>query len=214
MHSNKQEPVIKKALGNEWKKLAPAVKRHYDLNPESQDSLTLVGIMNEVYHSPVAKLFVLVGRIFGALVSQQGVEIATVVRNLAQTREENMLMWHRTLYFHDKEPVIFESRMVTENPNEVIEFVKFGMGIRMKLSVVDQALVYRGISYLWKIAGFSIPLPNWLLLGEAEIIESACADDKVQLDFKIRHPLLGTTFRYSGTFSITERVCDVSNIDG
>lgn len=208
MQTYKQDPVIKKALGNEWKKLAPVVKRHYDLSPESQDCLTLVGIMNEVYHSPAAKLFVLAGRFFGALVSQQGVEIATVVRNLAQTREENMLMWHRTLHFNDKEPVVFESHMVTKNPHEVIEFVKFGMGIRMKLSVIDQALVYRSINYLWNIAGFSIPLPNWLLLGEAVIIESACADDKVHLDFKIRHPLLGTTFRYSGKFSISEGVCD------
>ncbi len=197
-----QDPMMKRVLGAAWSELAPAVRAHYALSPSCNDQLILTGIMNEVYHSRLAKLFILFGRVFGALVPYQGTQIPTVVRNWTERSDCNALHWHRTLEFPDRGPVSFNSRMVSRHPNEIIEYVKYGMGIRMAISVIDHALVYRGIDYVWKIADRRIHLPNWLILGNAVIIEQALSETHILLNFEINHPVLGKTFSYSGEFSV------------
>jgi hypothetical protein len=197
----KQDPMMKQVLGAGWYELAPVVRAHYDLSPSEGEDLILTGVMNEVYHSRLAKLFILFGRVFGALVPYRGTQIPTVVRNWTRRDDCNVLHWHRTLDFPDRGPVTFISRMVSQHPNEIIEYVKYGMGIRMAISVIDHALVYRSIDYVWEIAGRRIHLPNWLILGNAMIIEQAQSETQILLKFEINHPLLGKTFSYSGEFS-------------
>ncbi|MET0026657.1 MAG: DUF4166 domain-containing protein [Candidatus Thiodiazotropha sp.] len=195
--------MMKRALGVGWNELAPGVKAHYDLDPSEEENLTLKGLMNEVYHSRSAKLFILFGRVFGALVPYCGTQIPTVVRNWTRKDDRDVLHWHRTLNFPNRTPVTFSSRMVSRQPNEIIEFVRYGMGIRMSISVVDHALVYRGIDYVWIVAGRQIHLPNWLILGDAIITEKALSETCFQLNFEINHPWLGKTFSYCGEFSLT-----------
>jgi hypothetical protein len=54
---------------------------------------------------------------------------------------------------------------------EVIEYVRFGIGMRLAVSAEDGALVFRDLGYVWRIAGLRIPLPLGLLLGTAYVEE-------------------------------------------
>ncbi|MCU7920810.1 MAG: DUF4166 domain-containing protein [Candidatus Thiodiazotropha sp. (ex Epidulcina cf. delphinae)] len=197
-------PVIRKALGDRWDELETIVKRHYDITPGNKTSMTIKGVMGEVYHSKIAKLFLLPGRLFGALVPYQGKNIPTEVRNWTTNDNSMAMFWHRTLHFPDKAPVIFSSRMEHINGNEIVEYVKHGMGIRMLLSEHDASLVFKGIGYVWKIGHITLHIPNWMILGDAVIIEKALSETAFFMDFKITHPLFGRTFSYSGTFAIDE----------
>ena len=86
--------------------------------------------------------------------------------------------------------------------NEIIEYVCYGLGIRMRMSVDHGALVFKSKGYVWNIAGIRISIPAWLILGEATIIEKASAGDKFYISFEIIYPLFGKTFAYSGEFYI------------
>ena len=202
MLKERQQPVIKKALGENWDKLADVIKRHYDITPGQSSNMTIKGIMDEVYHSSIAKLFILPGRIFGALVPYKGKNIPTEVHNWTTIDNNEAMFWHRTLTFPGKSPAIFKSRMEHIKNDEIIEYVRYGMGIRMKMSVENGALFFKSIGYVWKLAGMEIPIPNWAILGDAEIIEKAISDDEFFIDFKIIHPLFGRTFAYSGVYAI------------
>jgi hypothetical protein len=202
MDTTAYEPVIKKALGKHWDTLADGIKKHYNLPSGQNDHLTLKGQMTEIFHSKMGKLFLLPGRIFGALVPHQGRAIPTEVKNWTRYNRLNTMFWHRTFYFPNKQPVVFQSRMEHLADNEIIEYVKYGMGIRMVLSEMNHSLVFEGKGYVWKIASFTLPIPNWLVLGNAKIIETAISDQELHLDFQVVHPLFGKTFSYSGIFSI------------
>ncbi|MFC1748302.1 DUF4166 domain-containing protein [Pseudomonadota bacterium] len=204
MTSTLSNPVIKQALGKHWDALAPIVKRHYDITPGEASKMIIRGTMDEVYHSPIAKLFLLPGRIFGALVPYKGKNIATEVCNWTTQENNKAMFWHRTLDFPNKPPVIFRSRMEHINNDEIIEYVRFGMGIRMRMSVHNGALKFASIGYVWKIGRIKIPIPTWAILGNAEIIEKAISDDSFYIAFNMTHPLFGKTFSYSGTFSILD----------
>lgn len=202
MLKEKQQPVIKKALGDDWDDLADLVKQHYDITPGESSGMIIRGVMDEVYHSAIAKLFILPGRIFGALVPYKGKKIPTEVRNWTTDDNHAAMFWHRTLQFPNKPPVIFESRMEYIEGDEIIEYVRYGMGIRMRMSVKDSALVFRSVGYIWKIGGIKISIPAWAILGDAEITEKSISDNQFFIDFHITHPLFGKTFAYSGIYSI------------
>ncbi|NOX93452.1 MAG: DUF4166 domain-containing protein [Gammaproteobacteria bacterium] len=200
--SKEQQPVIKKALGNNWDELANIVKQHYDITPGEPSNMIIKGVMDEVYHSVIAKLFILPGRIFGALVPYKGKKIPTEVRNWTTTDNHEAMFWHRTLVFPNKPPVIFKSRMEHIEGDEIIEYVRYGMGIRMRMSVKESALIFKSIGYVWKLGGIKISIPTWAILGDAVIIEKSISDDQFFIDFHITHPLFGRTFAYSGIYSI------------
>lgn len=200
MLEEKQQPVIKKALDENWEKLADIIKQHYDITPGKPSNMLIKGVMDEVYHSAIAKLFILPGRIFGALVPYKGKNIPTEVRNWTTSDNRKAMFWHRTLAFPGKPPVIFESRMEHIKDDEIIEYVRYGMGIRMRISVKDSALIFNSIGYVWQLGKIKIPIPTWAILGNAEIIEKAISDDQFFIDFQIIHPLFGRTFAYSGVY--------------
>jgi len=202
--TNNRQPVIKQALGKDWDGLADIVKQHYEITPGEPSSMVLKGVMTEVYHSAMARLFLLLARMFGALVPYKGQYLPTEVRNWTSDMNNKAMYWHRTLDFPNKSPVIFASRMEHIKDNEIIEYVRYGLGIRMSMSVDDGALVFNSKGYVWNIAGIRIPIPAWLIMGEGKIIEKAIAADKFYINFEMIHPLFGKTFAYSGEFCITD----------
>ena len=56
-----------------------------------------------------------------------------------------------------------------------------------------------------KLGPLTIPIPEWLTLGHATIVEEALDDTHFAMDFRLTHPLFGQLFRYSGTFEAATR---------
>ena len=200
---SEKRPVIKEALGSNWEDLAEIIKQHYDITPGKSSNMMIKGDMDEVYHSLIAKLFLLPGRIFGALVPYKGKNVPTKVRNWTTTEDNSSMFWHRTLEFPNKPPIIFQSRMEYIEGDEIIEYVRYGMGIRMRVSVKDSALIFKSIGYVWEIGPLMIRIPTWAILGDSEITEKAISSNKFFIDFNMTHPIFGRTFSYSGTFHIS-----------
>jgi hypothetical protein len=196
--------IMQQALGAEWDDLDDIVKQHYAMAPGTPTDMTIHGTMDRVFHSNIAKLFLLPGRIFGALVPYQGRDIPTVVRNWTKEDNSKAMFWHRTLLFPGRPLTEFKSRMEYAGGNEIIEYVKYGLGIRMRMSVEDGAMVFTSAGYVWDSGVARLPIPTWAILGDAQIIERAVSEKEFFIDFTMVHPLFGETFGYSGTFGIQE----------
>lgn len=193
-------PIMRRALGPGWERLGEVVRRHYDVTPGTDAAVVMNGIMS-VRHSRAAYPFLLVGRLIGALIARRGENIPVCVRNWCRPGSPAM-HWHRTFRFPGLEPVVFASRMEYLESNEIIEYVGFGLGVRMRLTEEEGALVYTSRGYLWNPGPFRLPLPDWLFLGKAQIREAPVDSQRFQVEFSMRHPLLGETFGYSGEFSV------------
>ena len=199
----KLQPVIRQALGQDWEKLHPAVRRHYDISAEGTDRLLLKGTMYEVDHATSIKPFIWVAQLFGALVPYRGKNLPVEVINSAHP-ERNTLFWERHFHFPGRKPFQFLSRMETVSGNEIVEYVRYNLGICMKMSERDGALHYSSCGYLWNLGPVKLRIPDWLLLGNAEIIEQGIDEKTIELNFTVQHPLFGRTFTYSGNFRMEE----------
>jgi len=198
---NSTQSLFALALGPAWEQLHPAVRRHYDIHQGGE--VLLHGRMSEIYHSLWVKPFILFGRVFGALVPYRGKDVPVEVHNSCE--DDNIhLQFRRRFFFPGRKPYRFNSRMEHMSGNEIVEFVRFGLGIQMKLSVDGDALCYRTAGYLWRIGKRHISLPDWVFFGSGTIVERGVDQDRINLDFTLVHPLFGTSFRYAGIFSIVE----------
>lgn len=194
-------PVIAQALGEEWQKLHPLVRRHYGIAPGSTSRVVMEGQMREVHYSRRAAPLIHAARLFGALVSERATAIPVTVIN-STNPDDPAMHWHRTFRYPDGRERTFESRMVYAGGNEIIEYVRFGLGIRMAMSVMEGALLFESRGFHWGSPHIGLPIHDLLLLGRSRIVERAISDQQFEIEFDTRHPLYGKSFGYNGTFRI------------
>ncbi len=192
------QPVIRRALGESWDTLHTAVRRHYNLPCGELQEIKLHGRM-EMDHCTAVKPLLIIGRLFGALPASRGHDVEVTVHNHGDARS---LHFYRCFFFPGKSPLVFKSRMQHLANNEIVEFVRFGMGITMRLTVVEGRLRYTGNGYLWRLGPLKLRISDWLLLGKAVIEEFGIDDNTIGLSFDIHHPLWGKTFSYRGHFTL------------
>ncbi len=195
--------AMRQALGEQWQRLHPAVRRHYDIRADGVAHLQLRGIMYEVDHATIIKPFMWVGRLFGALVPYRGRNLPVKVINTARPGRST-LFWERHFHFPGREPFRFVSRMENGKGNEIIEYVRYNLGIRMAMSERDGALCYESRGYRWDLGPLKLHIPDWLILGRATIVERGLDAQTIELRFDINHPVFGHTFTYSGSFVLEE----------
>jgi len=195
------EPIIKQILGSQWDELAPIIKDHYFLKPYSSDYICVKGQMDEIYHSRFAKLLIPFGVLFGAIVpfNRKNVPIDVHYRS---SPDSSRLTWDRVFKFKGRKDFHFKSHMEQHSANQIIEFVRFGVGLKLTIAVEQGKLVFRSIGFIWRILGIKIPIPLKLLFGSAYIEERAIDDKTFSMKMSIKHPLFGELFRYSGQFSL------------
>ncbi len=195
------KPVFQKILAESWDDLGSVIRRHYFLRPFSDDYICVCGEMSEVYHSSIAKLFLPFGVLFGAVVPYRASNVPIDV-HYSSSEENANIYWDRVFKFSAKNHYHFKSHMETVRSNEVIEFVRFGVGMRLKVTAENGAMVFRDIGYIWRILGKDIPIPANLLFGNAYVEERPLDENNFSMKMILRHPIFGVLFRYEGKFSL------------
>lgn len=193
-------PVFQTILGSDWNSLGGIVRRHYFLRPKSKDYMCVTGEMSEVHHSTVAKLLIPFGLLFGAVIPFRGSCIPTDVHYNSSPENSN-IYWDRVFKF-DNRDFHFKSHMEPVGANEAIEFVRFGVGILLHVSVENGALVFRDTGYIWRLRDYDIPIPGRWLMGRVYVEERPIDDDRFSMKMTLTHPLFGILFRYSGRFEL------------
>ena len=191
-------PLLQKALGEDWDKLPAVIQKHYSIPTNSSTRLKgnmQIGFPNFLY--PLISLI----HLCGGLVLKRGNNIETLVEK-TQSVKNTTLCWKRTLTYPDKNKDYFYSQMTYLQDHELIETVRFGFGLRLKVSVIDGNLVYRSNGHIWQYGRLRLSFPDWMLLGKATIIEQAVSEQQFKLDFNINHPLWGKSYWYHGIFQV------------
>lgn len=198
--SKQQDPIFKQILGSQWDKLGKVIQNHYFLKPYSDDYICVKGEMDEIYHSPIAKILIPFGLLFGAIVPYNRKKVPIDV-HYSSKPENSKLDWDRVFKLSPTNEFHFKSYMELQQGNEVIEYVRFEVGLKLLVTAEEGALIFRDNGYVWKIFGINIPIPmNWIF-GNAYIEERPLDDKKFSMKMIIKHPLFGDLFRYSGKFT-------------
>jgi len=183
--------LMQKALGEQWQQLPPILQAHYQHNTNSD--IGYLDIEYPIYMQP----YLTVLHIFGALINRRGNNLPTLVEKQMQGETQ---YWKRTIRFPNNKNIYFKSYWVYDKGNELIEYVNSFIGLRMRVHVENNKLHYEGQHFILKLGRRLIPIPEWLILGHTTIIEVSKNESEFEMDFKLKHPLFGMLFRYSGEF--------------
>jgi len=195
------QPVFKLILGNQWNDLGEVIQKHYFLRSYSNDHICVTGVMGEINHSFLAKLLIPFGMLFGALVPYKGKDIPIEVNYHTKNVNGN-IYWDRVFMFPGKRPYHFRSFMQPAKNNDVVEYVRFGVGMRLKVTAEQGSLVFRNNGYIWRVANICIPIPLHLIIGTAYIEECPIDSTRFSMKMELKHPLFGTLFQYRGKFRL------------
>ena len=197
------EPLFKKVLGPRWTELSDVIRKHYFLRAGSVDAVCVTGTMGEVDHTPIARLLIPFGLLFGSVVPWRGRDIPVEVHYNARA-DDRAIYWHRVFRFPNHRPFHFRSHMAQVRGNEVIEFIRFGVGARLVVTAENGGLVFRDRGYVWRIGPLTLPLPGRLVFGRVYVEEMPIDERRFAMKLEIAHPLLGRLFSYNGEFKLPE----------
>ena len=196
-----KEPVFKRSLGKDWDDLATSVKSHYSLIPYSADRVLTKGTMEKVSRSRLAGVFIPFAIFFGALIPRTGRDIPIEVLSHSKPRKAGYY-WRRRFYFSEGKPSNFNSTSLYAGPGEILELVRFGLGVRLSLSTSGGGMVMRHLKFVWKIRSLEIRLPIEPLIGRLYVEEMPISENQFSMRLSINHAIFGQTFCYQGTFTV------------
>ena len=194
------QPIFQDVFGELWPKLPQVMHKHYANKPYSDDVVTAEGTL-DISFNLFGKLCTPFFRIFGTLIPYQGKNIKTTV-HYKSSPHDNSVAFDRVLYFANRKPFYFKSKMVPIRNHHIIEYMKFGLGWSMHYDYENGMVKLKHRGYVLKIFGKNIPLPLGILIGKGYAQEEAISPDCFKMFVTITHPLWGKIYEYRGQFTI------------
>ncbi len=196
------EAIFKSVFGAAWDDLPPVIRKHYLNRPYSNDRVTVTGTLDTYCAGPIKAFRWLFWKMGGIPPhTEKDVEVIVHFDSDPQTRAFH---FNRIFKFKTVAYYAFRSRMLQIKGNDVVEFMRFGVGWRMAYCWEDQRVKLKHRGYVLHLAGRIIPVPLTWALGEGYAEEIALDDESFDMFVHIVHPWWGKIYEYKGRFKVAE----------
>lgn len=197
LHSSRT-PDFRGLLGDDaWDRLCAAVQ--FRFGPESHRNPRVYPGRMEVRATWLGRAFAQMCRLFGTPIAPwQGAGVPVSV--LVWTSADGALVWDRTYEFEGRRPITVSSEKATARDGGLLEVAQGGLGMRLKASVEEGALVFRSLGYFWRLGALSLPIPLLLTPGRALIVHRDEGAGRFTFSMRFVHPLAGETLYQRGLF--------------
>jgi hypothetical protein len=181
-------------LGERWNDMPLSLQKHYDNDVHQKSTETSHLTINYPWFMqwPLSLL-----RLMGALINRRGKNIKTTVEKHMDNGTQH---WHREVHFEDGKMIEFDSKVTLGKNQTLIEHTNRFLALKMKPEFKDNRLCYESCGYQLSLGQLKVPIPEWLALGHASIVETAVDDECFDMDFRLKHWLFGEIFSYKGRF--------------
>jgi len=195
------KPIFAAVFGKQWDNMPEVFKSRYGNFAFKQQTIKVTGEMN--IH--VSRFFSFLSpflRLAGTPVPYQGEKIPVTVE-FTSNADSAIVNMNRTFYYPGQKNYTFNSRILVTSKGDVIDLMRFGIGVRIYYSYADNKVELTHGGYIWRIFGFNIPIPLTIILGKVSGHEAAVSSNSFSMLVKFSHPLLGKIFEYNGVFELS-----------
>lgn len=197
---NKFEPIFKTIFGPQWNELPVVMRLHYSLKPYSNDVVIFKGHM-DINYSAIFAFFSPLFKLFKILVPYRGQNIPVIIYLRCKSNSP-AFFYDRTFYIEGKKPYHFYTYMEHIKNNEVVDYLGFGMGLKIAYEYDGQTVNLQHKGYVLKLFGYLLSLPLTFLLGKVSLEKRAISSECFSLHMQIKHPLFGLVYEYAGEFRV------------
>lgn len=197
----KPENTLKAQLGAQWARLHPDIQQRFDQEPNLGEVILYEGRMLEMRRSFMGWLFAIFTKIIGnPLSSYQGKNVPMEVALFKELNKAGVF-WKRTYFLPNKRPYVVVSSKQQSKKGEMLECVKGGFGMKLKVYEQDGNLHFKSYRYFWSFLKLQMPIPHWLTPGETHVIHTNLGNGYFTFTINMTHPQLGETFYQHGLFT-------------
>ena len=195
--------LFKSQVGERWQNLSPHIQKRFYANPSPDKPICYKGEMTRIECSLIGKLFANLIRFSGALLPYTGTHIPVDILVFSKPRLPDIFK-QRVYYFPGKKPFIFKSNMRLDQHGNVLEFVGFGLGMKILVTEQEGNLHFRDNGYFWKLGPFIIPLPGVFTPGKTYLVHSDMGEKAFKITIDIVDPVFGQMYYQEGIFHHVE----------
>ncbi|MGH8080823.1 MAG: DUF4166 domain-containing protein [Lysobacter sp.] len=189
--------LLRAALGARWSLLHPHIRARFELKP-GQSQAEYVGNMHQVRCTRLGGLFARLIRYARVLPHQNADEVPFRFDVQPMLRG---LGWIKTRTYHFVDEIFsFRSRMVLGRNGELLEHFGGGLGMRVRLEVLPNRLVFVDDGFFLHWRGLRLPLPKPLAPGRFVLVHRDLDAEHFEVSIDVVHPWFGPLFHQSGTF--------------
>ncbi len=184
----------------DWAKLSPAVQRRFSKRLANGATAVYVGEVREMHLSRLGWLLTQALRLVGGPLPTS---LATNVPSIVTVTEDMTSggqIWPRLYVRRDGFPQVIHSCKRFAGSTGLEEYVGFGIGMALTISVIETALVFRSASYFFQLGNWRIPLPSWLTPGEIVVSHKELGGDQFLFTLDVVHPRFGPLVHQSAAF--------------
>jgi hypothetical protein len=184
----------------DWARLPPSIRFRFSKRLAGGETVVYVGEVLETRLSRAGWLLAQAMRLIGApLPTATDARVPAVV-TVTEDAATGGQIWTRVYARRRSFPQVIHSSKRFAGPTGLEEYVGYGVGMPLRITVEDGALVFRNDGYFVQILRCRISLPGWAALGRLSVTHAVMDDGRFRFTLEIIHPLLGLLVRQTAAF--------------
>ena len=185
---------------DDWGRLPVATWRRFSTRRADGGTIVYVGEVDDARVSRIGWWLVQLARLIGGPLptgAETGVPmIVTVTENDASAGQ----IWTRICARRHGFPQVIHSSKRFAGPTGLEEYVGFGVSMALRVSVENEALLFRSAGYCLQLGPFRLALPVWLTPGDLTVTHSDLGCGTFRFALEIVHRRFGMLLRQSAVF--------------
>lgn len=184
----------------EWAKLPLPIQRRFSKRLANGATSVYVGEVREMRMNMLGWLLAQALRLIGGplptALATNVPSVVTVTEDIATGGQ----IWTRLYVRRNGFPQVIHSSKRFAGRTGLEEYVGFGIGMALTISVVNAALVFRSAGYFVQLGKWRIPLPSWITPGTLTVSHEELGGDRFLFTLEVVHPRFGLLVRQSAAF--------------
>jgi hypothetical protein len=184
----------------DWGRLPVAIWRRFSKRLGEGKTVVYVGEIDDASFSRVGWWVAQVARVIGGPLPTGGETGVPIIVTVTEDAASGGQIWTRIYARRDGFPQVIHSAKRFAGPTGLEEYVGFGVSMALLISVENEALCFRSVSYALQLGRFRLPLPEWLTPGDLTVTHADLGGGTFRFTLEIVHPRFGMLVRQSAVF--------------
>jgi uncharacterized protein DUF4166 len=177
--------------GDSWMRLPAAIRRRFSRHLADGERIVYLGEVAATHMTLVGRLLAQLARFVGAPLPLQASGSVPVTVIVTGSERLGGQIWTRIYDRVRGFPQVIQSLKHFGGPTGLEEIVGRGVGMQLRLSVRDGALVFRSAGYFIRCLGAQFSLPDWMTPGVIEVIHREESAGQFSFSLSVTHQLAG-----------------------
>lgn len=184
-----------------WRRLPEAVRRRFSRCIASGEAHVYCGEVVATELSRGGRILAFLARAVGAPLPMTDGATGPAVVTVIEDAELGGQSWTRLYARPGAFPQTVHSAKRFRGPTGLEEYVGYGIGMALRVTVENEALVFRSMHYFLEIGHWRCRLPRMLEPGEMEIVHRDQGRGRFSFRLRLEHPRFGRLVHQLAYFS-------------